>query len=195
MRTTRTGIITFLLIITILLLSACGKSGYEGGPSSLVKEYSTLGELTSDAEDIAEINVLSQETITYLDVPFTISTVTVKSALKGSIKEGDTIKVIETGGEYSPIGKDGKELPKTNLKFNGIEVLSKNDHAILFLNKFVGPQVKDAYVPVGVYQGKFKVISGEAVQQAPEKEKLKDYKPIVIDSFKEKINQEKKSIK
>lgn len=188
----KTVIIPILTIFIVLLFSACGKSGVEGSPSSLEKSYNTLGELTSDAEEILEIKVLNQETKTYLDVPFTISTAIVKSTVKGVVNEGDSIKIIETGGEYTPIDKNGKEFPKANLKFNGIEVLAKNEHAILFLEKFVGPQVEGAYVPLGVYQGKFKVISGEAVQQAPEDNKLKDYKPVSVDSLKEKIKKEKK---
>lgn len=187
----KTTVMTTLLSVFVLLfLSACG--GDNGGPSSLMKTYKTLEGLTSDAEAIAEVKVLSQETITHLDVPFTISTVKVVSTLKGSFNEGDTIKIIETGGEFTPHDKNGKELPKANLKFNGIEVLDKNDHAILFLDKFVGPQVEGAYVPIGVYQGKFKVTSGEALQQAPDNEKLKDYKPVNVDEFKNKIKNQKK---
>ncbi|CAM4485772.1 hypothetical protein FHS16_004917 [Paenibacillus endophyticus] len=182
--------IVTILSLLLLITSACGKNEHDGGPSSLVKSYTSMEELTSEAEVIAEVKVDSQETITQLNVPFTISLVTIKSTIKGAFKEGDKIKIIETGGDFIPVDNTGKKLKETRMKFNGIDVLNKHDHAVLFLQEFVGPQVEGAYVPIGVYQGKFKVVNEMLIQQAPESEKIKDYKPLRIDSFKEKVNKE-----
>lgn len=70
--------------------------------------------------------------------------------------------------------------------------MQKGEHLILFMKPFVGPQVEGAYVPLGVWQGKFKVDKdGKVKQQAPDEYKLKDYKPMsknkfiqIIDSLK-----------
>jgi len=190
-------VFVLLTACLLLIISACGNNQQEvksGGPASLVHTYSTLNELTSDADEITEIKVISQETINYADIPFTISTVEVLSSLKGELKAGNTIRIIETGGEYTPLGKNGKELAKETFKFNGIPVLKNKEHDVIFLEKFVGPQVEgESYVPLGVYQGKFKIqTNGELVQQAPEEEKLKDYKATTIDKFSEQLKSQNK---
>ncbi|QGQ97653.1 hypothetical protein EHS13_23560 [Paenibacillus psychroresistens] len=186
-------IILVCCLFLISLLSACGKSEKTpdvGGAVSLVKSYGTLDELVSNAVEIVEINVLNQETFTYKDIPFTISSVTVLSTLKGSVLKGDTIRIVETGGEYNPTDKEGKALPKTTFKLNGIPVLEKGEHDIIMLSKFIGPQIEgEAYTPLGVYQGRFRFdSSGQLIQQAPDKERLKDYKISKIDVFTEIIN-------
>jgi hypothetical protein len=195
--------IIFLLInclMVVSFVSACGSEIQEsasdkgigkGGPASLVKSYDTMTELAKDAKIIAEIQVSSQETITYLDMPFTISTVEVLKSFKGEHKQGDTIRIIETGGEFTPLDKQGNPLPKTTMKFNGIPVLQKDEHNVIFLNVFEGPQVSgEVYVPLGVYQGRFKVdAKGNLVQQAPDQEKLKDFSKMKIDNFDNKLQE------
>jgi hypothetical protein len=183
------------LLFFLSIISACGENdagseqGLVGGAATLVKEYQSLDELVADAAEITEINVLSQETITYQDIPFTISTVSVLATFKGTLKVGDTIRIIETGGEFYPTDKVGKKLPKQTFKLNGIPVLEKGGHEIVMLSKFTGPQVEgDVYTPLGVYQGRFKFdSSGKLVQQVPESQKIKDYKPINKEKFVEQI--------
>jgi len=54
---------------------------------------------------------------------------------------------LETGGQI-----DNKEY-----SIEGNDVLRENEKAILFLEKYEGPVAEDAYVVLGVYQGKFKI--------------------------------------
>ncbi|WP_239618909.1 hypothetical protein [Cohnella mopanensis] len=199
----RKSFIVMSCLLFVAIISGCGmkqqavetnSSVNSGGAASLVKYYNTIEELTGDAKEILEIKVKDQETITYGDLPFTISTVDVESSYKGTHQKGDTVRIIETGGEYTPLDKQGKPFPKTNFKFNGIPVLGENEHAVVFLDKFVGPQVEgEVYVPLGVYQGKFKVdeSTGELIQQAPDTEKIKGYEKTKLDKFSELINKGK----
>ncbi|GGG69116.1 hypothetical protein GCM10010918_25280 [Paenibacillus radicis (ex Gao et al. 2016)] len=142
----------------------------------MVKSYRTVSELAQDADEIVEIKVNVQKTILYQEVPFTVSTVSVLNSFKGDHEKGDTIRIIETGGEYTPLDKQGNALPKTTMNFNGISVLQPNNHEVIFLSTFEGPQISgEVYVPLGVYQGRFKVdASGDLIQQAPDEEKVND---------------------
>jgi hypothetical protein len=179
--------------IMISILSACGNSKQtlprttDEVPSSLAKNYKLIDELIADATEISEINVVSQETMTFHEIPFTISTVSVLSSFKGIHKAGDIIRIIETGGEFTPTDKEGNALPKQTMKFNGIPVLAIDDHEVIFLAKFTGPQVDgEVYVPVGVYQGRFKLDkSGQLTQQAPINGRLGDYSVVEFDVFVE----------
>lgn len=186
--------------LMVLLLSACSSNPQEtasplnqskGGPVALVKSYGTIVELAKDAKAIAEIEVISQETIVYLDMPFTLSTVNVLKPFKGEHKEGDTLRIIETGGEFTPLDKQGNPLPKTTMKVNGIPVLEVKERNVIFLGAFEGPQVTgEVYVPLGVYQGRFKVdAKGNLVQQAPDEEKIKDFKEMKVDLFIETLQE------
>ncbi|MDC3414682.1 hypothetical protein NC797_06745 [Aquibacillus sp. 3ASR75-11] len=158
--------------------------------AELTNYFATLEDLLSKADLVVEGRVKSQETIVHGEMPFTISEVKVKSnLLEGKTK--DTIKVIETGGVYSPIGRDGKKLPKVNMKLNGVDTLKINEHVLLFLEEFDGPQLEGGYVPVGAYQGKFKVKDGTTLEQITDvenqlsPEEMKQIK--TIGKLKEKI--------
>jgi hypothetical protein len=123
---------------------------------SLSKGYESISELANDADIIAEVEVTSSNTLSYYDVPFTVSNADLLDTYKGGTT-GTTINLLETGGiidnqEYSPEGND---------------VLKENDKAILFLQKYEGPITNDAYVVLGVYQGKFKIDSDNNSLIAP----------------------------
>jgi hypothetical protein len=74
---------------------------------------------------------------------------------------------------------------KQTMKFNGIPVLTRNDHEVIFLTKFTGPQVYgEVYVPVGVYQGRFKLdSSGQMTQHALINGRLGDFTVVEFDEF------------
>ncbi|MFB9328115.1 hypothetical protein ACFFSY_19480 [Paenibacillus aurantiacus] len=175
------AIYLLLLGLVVLSVTACTEKVQEGGPSQLETYFTSLDELTSRANDIVEVDILDQqETVEYGGVVFTISAAKVISAQKGNLTPDAVIKVLETGGVMS----DGQEF-----KFNGIPVAKKKDKLFLFLEAYKGPITQDAYVPIGVYQGKFKVEKDEVIQLAPSEEKLKDYKPVKKEEFKTKIKE------
>lgn len=153
--------------------------------------FNNMDQLKQKSSDIIEVNILDTETIVYNDMPFTISKAKVISKVKGKISEGEDIKLIETGGKYKLSGENPKEVKGQEVEwaFEGVRVMQPGEHLVLFVKEFVGPQIKDAYIPLGVYQGKFKVNKdGNVEQQAPSTHKLKDYvTPLKVEDFKEKL--------
>ena len=142
------------------------------------KYFTKMSDLMVSSTNVIECIVLDTNTIIYGDIPFTISNVSILNNIKGDIKT-DTIKIIETGGRYKLAGNNPKEEKglEVDYQFEGIPVVQKGEHLYLFLEPFIGPQVKDAYIPLGVFQGKFKVLQNNKVeQQVPSIFKLKDYR-------------------
>jgi hypothetical protein len=146
---------------------------YQSGPASLAEVYDKFSDLCSKAQYIAEVDVTDKaEEIVYSDMPFTITTVKVNSAIKGDVPSGGEIRVLETGGHVKGADMD-----------LGVPLLKKGQHLILMLEAFEGPQAKDCYVPVGAYQGKFIEKQGYYMQQTTEDAVAQDYKPMTRDEF------------
>jgi hypothetical protein len=168
-----------LLCILSLFLVACANKTSVGGASNLEEHFQNFQELKNRASDIIQVSVIDNiETINYGEVTFTVSKAKVLLSSKGNLKEGDEIRLLETGGKMP----DGQEL-----KFNGIPVMKPGEELFLFVEKYVGPVTKDAYIPIGVYKGKFEVKDNKVEQQAPNEDKLKDYQTVTRDIFKEKL--------
>ena len=188
---------TVLLSITVLLLLIVGYGIVYVGQSDVRKvissgelneNFTSFKELKKEAEMTIEGKVLEQETIVHGNLPFTISKVEIVNKYKGKVKKGDIIQVIETGGIYEPAGKNGEKLNKVELKLNNVSTLKPEEHVFLFLRSFSGPQVEGAHIPLGAYQGKFKVNKdGKVKQQANEEYKLIDFTEEKIETFKEKV--------
>lgn len=112
--------------------------------ASVVKGYHHVQELYQDADVVAEIEVKNSKSINYSGVVFTVSETHVTQVYEGSVQ---TLTILETGGKQGEI----------DYTMNGNYVLQPGDRAIVFLEKYTGPIIDDAYVILGVYQGKFKV--------------------------------------
>ncbi len=164
-----------LLTIVLLLMAGCrSESVAQSTTVCLSEHFDTLNDLKQGATNIVEVEVLDHYVVTQGDMPFTISNVKTLTSIKGDTKKDDKIKVIETG----------------DTSFGGINVMQAGEHLILFVKPFVGPQVTGAYVILGVWQGKFKVgkgSNGKVEQQAPSEYKLKDYKPVSLSKFIQKL--------
>ncbi|MFC4101512.1 hypothetical protein [Paenibacillus xanthanilyticus] len=172
----RKAIYLLVLGLVVMTVAACSEKVQEGGPSQLETYVTSLEELTAKASDIVEVEILDQqETIEYGGVVFTVSSAKVISTQKGPLASGAIMNVLETGGVMS----NGQEF-----KFNGIPVAKKKEKLFLFLETYQGPITQDAYVPIGAYQGKFKVENDKVIQLTPSEEKLKDYKPVKKEDFK-----------
>lgn len=156
----------------------------------LSETFEFLKDLKNSASEIVEIEVKDGHTIVEHDTPFTISTVNIISNLKGNLTEGNEIQIVETGGLFTPSGSNPKDdtTQVYDYQFEGVPVMRPGEKYILFLKKFKNPQYHNTYVPLGVYQGKFKIKSNNLVeQQAPNDMKLEDYTPLSKDKLKEKI--------
>ncbi|MFC3767401.1 hypothetical protein [Paenibacillus sp. GCM10012303] len=176
------GMTISVLSLLFSLLLGCGSGKSESASPNIMvaagdldDNFHSLEEIESKAETILEIRVLdNQQTIVYGDIPFTISRAVVLSSLKGNIHEGEEINILETGGIYKPVSKEGKGfLPEVDYAFNGIPVMKSGEHLVTFLYKYEGPIAKNVFMPLGVYQGKFKVQdNGKIEQQAPKENKI-----------------------
>jgi hypothetical protein len=159
--------------------------------AELEYEYKSLKELKKHSEIIAKVEVLNTKTIEYEDLPFTISQVKILDKKKGPIKKNEILQIIETGGVYSPEGKNGLVMDSVEYQLNGVSVLQKGEVQFLLLKKFEGPQVNEkTYIPLGAYQGKFKVKNNKVYQQAKlesEESEFVDFIEIPEEDFKEKI--------
>lgn len=110
----------------------------------LSEGFQSIEELTNSSEIIAKVNIQNSKSISYEDVVFSLASANVMKVFKGDYPN-QTITILETGGI------------KNNIEyvFEDNKTLKKNEQAILFLRKYNGPITKDAYVILGVFQGKF----------------------------------------
>ncbi|MBG9944404.1 hypothetical protein ABE237_17115 [Brevibacillus formosus] len=111
----------------------------------VVEGFDSIKKLNESAEVIAEVEINESESFQYKSVVFTLSDAKVKQVHKGDVEPENVIKILETGGY-----KDG-----TAYTFEGNEVFETGEKAYVYLEKYEGPVVEDAYVIKGVYQGKF----------------------------------------
>ena len=150
--------------------------------ASMSTYYESLSHLKKDASEIIECKVLGNKAIVYEGVPFTISNVKVLSVIKGSVKAGDTIQVIETGGIYNPSGDSSGQL--VNYELEGNPVMKVNEDLYVFLQKFEGPQIEGAYIPVGEFMGKFSIDwAGKVKQLATDEYKIKNLGTVSKNKF------------
>lgn len=186
---------SLILIIIVVLISValtitftgCNRVRTATMEGDLSEIFYSVSELKEAAELIVVANVIHQETIVYAKVPFTISRVKILSTIKGSLKEGEEIKVIETGGKYNYTDDNSKKKKgeEVEVTFEGVRVMQPGENLILFMRMFSGPQMDDGYVPLGVFQGKFKINKDNIVEkQAPEDYAFTDYdKPLAKEEF------------
>ncbi|CAG7645000.1 hypothetical protein PAESOLCIP111_04854 [Paenibacillus solanacearum] len=118
-------------------------------------QYNSIQELNDSADLVVLAEVGSTKGFKYKEVPFTLSLMSISKVIKGEKKQNDTIQVLETGGIINNV----------EYTFEETKALKKQDKAVLYLKKYVGPIVSgDAYVVLGVFQGKFKVSeTGEVI--------------------------------
>lgn len=115
---------------------------------SLTDEFRSIQELRDRAELIALVSVKSTKSLTVSGVTFTLSESEIKEVFKGDAPQR-VINILETGGI------DGKG---NMISYSDNPVFQRNDQAVVFLERYVGDVAKDAYVILGVYQGKFRVV-------------------------------------
>jgi hypothetical protein len=140
---------------------------YPEAPVSPEKIYATFEEMKADAPLIAEVEITGTEAVMLDGFPQTYSTAKILTALKGDLKTGDIIEIVEEGGATD----DGEAIV-------GVPVMKENAKYFLFLDVSDG-----RYYPVGAFQGKFIERDGYVFQQATEDIKLKDYSPKPADKF------------
>lgn len=134
--------------------------------ADLAKEYTRIEDLKNDSEIIVEVRASEVKSFDHKNIIFTLTKAEVLNIYKGQAVEN--INILETGGIQN----------NTNYTFFDNKVFEKNDTALLFLDKYVGPIVDDAYVILGAYQGKF-LTNGDKITIPNEiKGELKNIKTI-----------------
>lgn len=177
MKIFRLALSAFLIFLLTISLGACTNHEVTSGSTAKMAHiYKSIKELKDYAVEIVEVEILENtKSIEYGNVSFTISKVKIISSLKGEQKPGDEIDVLETGS--------------STLYFDGVPILQPGTNMVLFLYKYEGPVAENVYYPLGEYMGKFIIEDGKVVQQSIEEYKIKDYKPVDLEKFKEKVKE------
>ena len=123
--------------------------------------YATVTELAQSSDVIIVGQVRDQTSLTYGRLPFTQSQVTVVEALKGA-HAGDVLSVLETGGVFHPVAKDGSptRIGTQIVDFEGVPVMNAGGTYVLFLHTYAGDITSGAHVVLGEFQGKFSIADG-----------------------------------
>ncbi len=69
-----------------------------------------------------------------------------KKVIKGNVAKGDTISILQTGAIIN--GQD--------ISISGDNIYRKGDESIGFLYKYEGPVAEDAYMTLGINDGRFR---------------------------------------
>lgn len=131
----------------------------------------SLEKLIKDTDIIIIANTTKeQQEFVYHELTFVKTKVKVKEVLKGN-------------------GFDNKEITVLQTKVFEDPVLEKNSNVLLFLHKYEGPVIDDAYVCKGLYQGQFKIKNNIIIPSLADNEALRNdiEKVKNIQSLKEKI--------
>jgi hypothetical protein len=104
-----------------------------------------LDDLILESDFIVTGEVSGKNTkINYGHMDFANSEIAINSVLRGdSLKQKETLNVLQTPGTQPPF--------------------TKGDEVLLFLHKYKGAIIEDAYVCVGLFQGHFNIINKHIV--------------------------------
>lgn len=138
---------------------------YPDTPGELQTVYKSIKDIAFDSDDIVKVSILGN-TIEMLDgYPQVHTTVEIQSVIKGNLKTGDKIEIIESAGGPEEV-------------LGGIPYLKDELSYVLFLTQY-----NQNYYIVGAFQGRFIEREGYLFQQASTGVKLRDYAPLKTDDF------------
>lgn len=152
------------------------------------KHYESLEELVLEADAVAEVEILDQQTEVINEMPITTSAAAVRDVLKGSLTKKDIISIHELGGIYYPHLNGDPSQPQTKepyeMTFEGVGSMKPNDKQVVFL--VLDDERNDgSYTIFALHQGKFK-ITGDKIDRGIEDEK-EAFKFKSLNDLKEKI--------
>jgi hypothetical protein len=139
--------------------------------------YSSLAQL----KDAADVVVRGQVTdVSYLDfnsTAYTEVTLAVTKCLKGDFAAGDEITIVEVGGVTTMATVEGDKFgsapqadadTKVSVQLEGAPLTQVGDKCVYFLGTgTIGVVPGTYYVPLGAFQGRFKVDNGVAKRFVP----------------------------
>ncbi|MFC5528603.1 hypothetical protein [Cohnella yongneupensis] len=166
-------ICTFLL--TFAFVTACAKHENrpraDYGMMALQTYYQNFEEITIDSDLIVEVELTGNtKQFNYGHADWSVADAEVKKVYKGDEKfKSELIQILEVA-------------PLDNTSENYV-----NKKHLLFLKKYIGPMIEDAYVIAGVYQGNFKIDNEDKLIYEADK-----YHGYI--SFQSKLNNQKISV-
>lgn len=143
---------TYIIGLLLAVIVACSIALYVKQTDSplqisgeLEVKYTTIDQLKNASDLIVEVKAADVGSLKYEGLAFSLVNAEVKKVYKGDV--GKNVNILETGGTV-----EGQEYV-----FEDSPVFKKNESAIVFLRKYIGPVTENAYVVTGAIQGKFKM--------------------------------------
>jgi hypothetical protein len=178
-------LIAAILGLTSLICSAC-LFAKKPAPISVLdvnpgKHYRSVNELTAAAAAIVQVKVGSSKAILDQGSVYTLSEANVLRVFKGQLAIESQVSILETGGLMA------QNSVSMDVQPDGMAVMQPDETYILFLDQYRGALVQQAYEPLGIYQGKFRIDKNVIIQQAPTAEKLTEQPPQIVVIFTAQI--------
>ena len=153
--------------------------------------YNTLAQLDQAADVVARGDVTAVSYLDFNGATYTKVTLKVAECLKGKVAAGSEITVMEVGGvttmaavKGDKFGAPTKEDADTKVKvlLEGAPLTQVGDQVLYFLGTGeIGVVPGTYYVPMGAYQGRFKIDAGVAKRFVPADASSK-YTSLAIDA-------------
>jgi hypothetical protein len=152
--------------------------------------YSSIAQLEQAADLVVRGEVTAVSYLDFNTAAYTKVTLKVTKCLKGSVAEGDQITILEVGGmttmaavkgdKFGPTTKEDAET-KVKVTLEGAPLTQVGEESLYFLGQGKIGVVSDTYyVPLGAYQGHFKVDRSVAKRFVPADASAK-YTSLAID--------------
>lgn len=149
------------LILSLGIFGYTWQNNHPKSSALIAKEYTSIEELAKATPIVFTGRVVGESArLNYQHVTFITTKVEINEIYRdnGGLKKGDSITLLQTDMEEDP-------------------VVDKNDELLLFLKKYEGPVIDDAYLIVGLEQGHFKVKNNKMYPKSDEQQ-LRIYKDI-----------------
>ncbi len=154
--------------LAILAAVGCGNSTNDVGETpepelsvlhgQLAVRFQSLSDLTGSSTAVLFGTVVSAQTVEFERIPFWVTQFRVEESIRGDIKEGEVLTIVETGGIVD--GAPG-ERP-IEIAFEGVRNMKVDERWMVFLKGpgHVGPEAIGAFAIAGAYQGKLRLADG-----------------------------------
>jgi hypothetical protein len=139
--------------------------------------YSSIGQLKEAADLVVRGEVVDVSYLDFNSCAYTKVTLKVSKCFKGGAAEGDEITILEVGGvttmatiKGDKFGTPTKEDSATKVKvlLDGAPLTREGETCLYFLGQgSIGIVSGDYYVPMGAFQGRFKIDNGAAKRFVP----------------------------
>jgi hypothetical protein len=153
--------------------------------------YTSLAQLARAASTVVRGEVVDVSYLDFNSSAYTKVTLKVGKCLKGDIAADDEITILEVGGittmaavkgdKFGPTTKEDADT-KVKMLLDGAPLTQAGEKCLYFLGKGnIGVVAGAYYVPMGCFQGQFKIDSGVAKRFVPADWKDSKYTSLAMD--------------